>query len=385
MSAQLDALLESAVASGAVPNVVAVAADRTGTIYSGSAGPRRVGDDAPVGLDTVFWIASMTKMVTTVAALQLRDAGRLDFDAPVATYLPEWDKLQVLDGFDGDLPRLRAPKSAATVAQLVTHTAGATYWFWNADMVRYESLTGQPNVVSGLAAALQAPLVADPGTRFEYGSNTDFLGRVVEEASGESLPEYFAAHVLGPLGMVDTGFTVREDQRARLVALHVPTENAWQPMDFELPREPEYWSGGHGLYSTAQDYLRFQRMLLGGGVLDAQRIVAEASVREAFANQIGSLAVPEVISTASPMHSADFVAGPDRTWGWGLLVNTRDVAGARAAGSGTWAGLGNTHFWVDPASGVTGAIYSQFFPFVAPDYMKVYAEFEREVYALARG
>lgn len=384
MSAQLDALLESAVAEGAVPNVVAVAADRNGVIYEGACGPRKVGEEGFVGLDTVFWIASMTKMVTTVAALQLRDAGRLDFAEPVGKYLPEWDKLQVLDGFDGDTPRLRAPKGEATVAQLITHTAGATYWFWSADMVRYEELTGQPNVVTGLAAALGAPLVADPGSRFEYGTNTDFLGRVVEEASGQSLDAYFAKHILRPLDMVDTGFTVREDQRSRLVTLHVPNEGAWAPTGFELPAAPDYWTGGHGLYSTPQDYLRFQQMLLHEGRFEGTRIVSEEAVREAFANQIGALDVPEVIPTAFPPHSADFVAGPGRTWGWGLLVNTQDVAGARAAGSGGWAGLGNTHFWVDPSSGVTGAIYSQFFPFVAPDYMRVYADFERGVYSLAR-
>ena len=178
-AASVDAVLRGAVEAGVVPNVVAVAADRNGLIYSGAVGPRKVGEPGDVGLDTVFWIASMTKMVTTTAALQLREQGKLDFDAPVAKYLPEWDKLQVLDGFDGDTPRQRAPRTTATVAHLLTHTSGATYWFWNADTVRYEELTGQPNVVSGLLAALQAPLVADPGSRFEYGTNTDFLGRVV--------------------------------------------------------------------------------------------------------------------------------------------------------------------------------------------------------------
>ncbi|MGQ0465471.1 MAG: serine hydrolase domain-containing protein [Sporichthyaceae bacterium] len=385
MSARLDALLQAVVADGTVPHIVAVAADRNGPIYSGAYGPRRVGLPGDVGLDAVFWIASMTKMVTTVAALQLRDAGRLDFDAPVAQYLPEWDKLQVLDGFDGDTPQLRAPRTQATVANLVTHTAGCTYFFWNADMARYEALTGQPNVIAGVGAALQAPLVADPGSRFEYGTNTDFLGRVVEEASGESLDTYFAAHILGPLGMADTGFLVRDDQRSRLAALHFPVEGGgWAASDFELPREPEYWTGGHGLYSTPLDYLRFQQMLLHGGTFGGTRILAEGSVREAFVGQIGDLAIPEVIETASPFHSADFPAGPARTWGWGLLINTLDVPGARAAGSGTWAGLGNTHFWVDPVSGVTGAIYAQHFPFVAPAYMEVYAAFEREVYARAR-
>jgi CubicO group peptidase (beta-lactamase class C family) len=382
-AADLDAVLRNAVASGAVPNVVGLAADRNGVIYSGAVGPRKVGESGDVGVDSVFWIASMTKMVTTTAALQLREQGKLDFDAPVSSYLPEWDKLQVLDGFAGDTPQLRAPKGTATVAHLITHTAGPTYWFWNADMVRYEQLTGQPNVVTGQLAALQLPLVNDPGSRFEYGSNTDYLGRVVEEASGQSLNDYFAEHILGPLQMVDTRFVPRADQQSRRVTLHVPTETGeWAPTDFALPTEPEYWTGGHGLYSTPQDYLRFQQMLLHRGTFDGARVLSPDSVEDAFVNHIGELDVPAVIPTAFPMHTADFVAGPNRKWGWGLLINTEDQPGARGAGSGAWAGLGNTHFWVDPKNGIAGAIYSQFFPFVAPAYMQVYADFEREVYRL---
>jgi CubicO group peptidase (beta-lactamase class C family) len=383
MSAALDAILADAVESGAVPNVVGVAADRNGVIYQGAAGLSNVTGTDPVGIDTVFWIASMTKMVTTISALQLREQGKLDFDAPVAKYVPEWDQIQVLDGFDGDTPLLRAPAATATVANLINHTAGCTYWFWSADMVRYESLTGHPNVVSGLSTSLVLPLVADPGSRFEYGINTDWLGRVVEEASGQTLPGYFAAHILGPLGMIDTGFVPRPDQRDRLVTLHVPTEDgAWAPTEFALPTEPEYWTGGHGLYSSPQDYLRFQRMLLGRGELDNERIVSADSVDDAFRDHLDGLAVPAVIPTAFPLHSADFHAGPNRTWGWGLLVNRDDQPGARAPGSGAWAGLGNTHFWVDPTNGIAGAIYSQFFPFVAPAYMQVYADFERGVYAM---
>jgi CubicO group peptidase (beta-lactamase class C family) len=251
-------------------------------------------------------------------------------------------------------------------------------------MVRYEELTGQPNVVSGLLASLQLPLVHDPGSRFEYGSNTDYLGRVVEEASGQNLKDYFAEHILGPLGMVDTGFVPRDDQAPRRVTLHAPDgSGGWVPTDFALPTEPEYWTGGHGLYSTPQDYLRLQQMLLHDGTFDGASVLSPDSVADAFVNHIGDLDVPEVIPTAFPMHTADFIAGPNRKWGWGLLINTEDQPGARAAGSGTWAGLGNTHFWVDPRNGIAGAIYSQFFPFVAPAYMQVYADFERGVYALS--
>ncbi len=129
----------------------------------------------------------MTKIVATVAALQQVEQGNLDLDAPVDTYRPEFADLQVLEGFDGDTPKLRPPAGRATVKQLITHTAGFGYWFWNADLVRWESVTGTPNVLAGVNQIFTAPLVADPGTRFEYGINTDWLGKVVEAASGVTL------------------------------------------------------------------------------------------------------------------------------------------------------------------------------------------------------
>jgi methyl acetate hydrolase len=383
MISAIDAVLRSAVESGAVPNAVAVAADRNGIRYQGGAGPRAVGSPGDAGVDTVFWIASMTKMVTTVAALQLRERGKLDFAAPIAKYLSEWDKVQVLEGFDGDTPRLRPPAGTATVAQLATHTTGVTYWFWNADMVRYEELTGTPNVISGTTTALFAPAVADPGTKFEYGTNTDWLGRVVEAASGQALDRYFAENITGPLGMIDTSFRLDNGLRARKAAVHFPGESGgWVASDMELPPAPEYWSGGHGLYSTPQDYLRFTRMLLAGGTFDGAQILSADTVADAFVNHIGALEVPERVTTASPAHSCDFEYGPSRKWGWGLLINTKDQPGARRAGSGAWAGLANTHFWIDPTSGITGSIYSQYLPFGTPGYLQMYADFEKAVYDL---
>ena len=173
MSAKVDEVLQAAVANGDVPNVVAMAAGDDGVIYEGAAGPRRTDADDALTPDTRLRIASMTKMVATVAALQQLERGNLDLDAPVASYCPDFADLQVLEGFDGDAPRLRAPESQATVKHLVTHTSGLAYWFFNADIVRWEEVTGTPNVLSGSNAIFTAPLVADPGNRYEYGINTD--------------------------------------------------------------------------------------------------------------------------------------------------------------------------------------------------------------------
>jgi len=382
MSAGIDSVLQNAVDTGVVPNVVAMAADTEGPIYEGAAGPRAVGESDPVTPDTHFRIASMTKMVVTVAALQQVERRNLDLDAPVEQYLPEFANLQVLEGFDGDTPRLRPPATKATLRHLLTHTSGLAYWFFNADIVRWQEVTGTPNVMSGSDVIFTAPLVADPGTRYEYGINTDWLGRVVEAAGGQSLDAYFAEHILGPLGMDATAFLMSEEQRANSVPIHLRGEDgAWAPSDLDWSQEPDWWAGGHGLYSTPRDYLKFQRMLLGGGALGEARILQEATVDAAFTNQIGELEFPPAIATADPASTADFNAGPGFKWGLGLLLNPEGQPGMRAAGSGAWAGLFNTHFWVDRASGVTGAIYAQTLPFVEPRVFQVYIDFERALYA----
>ena len=353
-----------------------------GPIYEGAAGPRAVGDSDAATPDTMFRIASMTKMVTTTAALQLLERGKLDLDAPVEQYRPEFADLQVLEGFDGDAPRLRPPASKATVRHLVTHTSGLAYWFWNADIVRWEAATGTPNVLSGEKSIFTAPLIADPGTRYEYGINTDWLGLVVEAVSGESLDAYFAEHILGPLGMDSTVFLMSEEQRANSAPVHLRGEDgAWAPSDVDWSQEPDWWAGGHGLYSTPRDYLKFQRMLLGGGALGDTRLLEEATVEQAFGNQIGEFDFPPSIATADPGSTDDFNPGPGHKWGLGLLLNTERQPGMRAAGSGAWAGLINTHFWVDRASGVTGAVYTQTLPFLEPRVFQVYGDFEQALYA----
>src|SRR4051794_33575656 len=203
----IDSVLEEAVGSGKVPHVAAIAADRDGIIYEGGAGVRISGEsDDPVSTSTQFRIMSMTKMVCTTAALQQRERGELDFDAPVTEYVPEFADVQVLDGWDGDTPRLRAPRTPATVRHLVTHTSGLGYWFWSEDLVRFEKATGVPNVVPGSMEAFKAPMLHDPGERYTYGINTDWLGRVVEAVAGTTLDVVVKENISGPLGMDDTMF-----------------------------------------------------------------------------------------------------------------------------------------------------------------------------------
>jgi methyl acetate hydrolase len=378
----LDEVLKNAVTRGDVPGVVAMAANDDGPIYEGAAGVRSADADDPITADTMLRIASMTKIITTVAALQLVEQGRLDLDAPVDTYRPEFAELQVLEGFDGDTPRLRAPAGRATVRHLVTHTSGLAYWFFNADIDRYEQVTGIPNILPGSDDAFKAPLVADPGTMFEYGINTDWLGKVVEAVSGQSLADYFDEHITGPLGMTNTTRRMSDEQRANSTPVHMRGEDgAWMATDIDWAQEPDFWGGGHFLYSTPRDYLRFQRMLLGGGTLEGVQILEGSTVDDAFRNHIGDLYFPPSQPTAHPELSAQVDLGPGLKWGLGLLLNEQQAPGMRAPFSGAWAGLFNTHFWIDPKSRMTGSIFSQCLPFADPPALQMYADFEQALYA----
>lgn len=378
----IDEVLRAAVARGDVPGVVAIAAGDDGVIYEGAAGVRSADATDPITQDTMLRIASMTKMLTIAAALQLSERGALELDAPVDSYRPEFAELQVLEGFDGDTPKLRPARGRATVRQLITHTAGLAYWFWNADIDRYEQLTGTPNIMSGSDAVFTAPLMFDPGTRFEYGINIDWLGRVLEAVSGQSLDTYIAANITGPLGMDSTTATMTDAQRANSAPVHVRSKDgSWAATDIDWARQPDFWGGGTFLYSTPRDYLRFQRMLLGGGALGDTRILEQATVQAAFTNQIGDLYFPPAIATAHPELSADVNLGPGLKWGLGLLLNETQQPGMRAAGSGGWAGIFNTHFWVDPTTRVTASIFSQMLPFAEPNALQIYADFEHALYA----
>lgn len=378
----VDKVLSAAVERGAVPHVAAIAADRDGIIYEGGAGPRIAGETADtVTAGTQFRLMSMTKMVATTVALQLHESGRLDFDAPVSEFCPEFADVPVLDGFDGDTPKLRSPRTPATVRNLVTHTSGLGYWFFDADLARYEQVTGTPNVLGG-AGAFRAPLLHDPGERFTYGINTDWLGKVLEAVTGKGLDVLIKENVTGPLGMDDTMFLLDDRRTADCVTVHVPGEGGgWASAGELLPQQPDWWAGGHGLYSTPRDYIRFERALLRGGELDGERILRPETVDEAFRNQIGALDFPPEIPAADPQITCPFNAGPGWKWGYGLLLNTNDVPGGRKAGTGAWAGLFNTHFWVDRTTGVCASIYTNSLPFAEPGTFSLYVEFEQALYA----
>ncbi|MGH7120416.1 MAG: serine hydrolase domain-containing protein [Acetobacteraceae bacterium] len=383
----IERVLSEAVAHNEVPGVVVAAVRPDGAIYEAAFGRRDMTKPEAMTTDTVFWIASMTKALVSAAAMQLVEQGKVTLEQDLGAILPELAKPQVLEGWDKTgAPRLRPARGAVTLRRLLTHTAGFSYEMWNADIVQYQKHASIPGIISCENRALTTPLIADPGTRWEYGINLDFVGKLVEVVSGKRLDAYLAEHLFAPLGMADTTFQIRSDQRPRLAAMHArAADGTLSPMPFEIPQVPEFHMGGGGLYGTAKDYLTFCRMILGRGVLDGARVLQPETVTSMMQNQMGPLNVTK-LSTALPAatNDAEFFPGMVKKWGLGFMISTEAVPGRRAAQSLTWAGLANTYFWIDPASHVAGVLLTQILPFADAKVLRLYNSFETEVYRTAR-
>ncbi len=379
-----DAVLAHTVDSGGVPGVVAVVTDRERTLYEGVCGVRELGGSQEMTADTVFSIFSTTKAVTATCCLQLVEEGRLDLDAPASTYVDGLAGVQVLDGFGDDgTPRLRAPASEPTTRQLLLHTAGFGYEFFDADYLRLAREQGQASVVTGARAALDGPLLFDPGTRWLYGSSIDWAGQVVEAITGQRLGEVMTERVLGPLGMTSTAFDLSPGMRERKASMHQrDAGGALSVSSFELPADPEVQMGGHGLWSTAPDYARFLRMWLREGRSDdGQRVLAAETVEMAAVDHLGGLAVtglPGVVPSLS--NDVEFFPGQAKSWGLSFMINDEDAPTGRPAGSLAWAGLANLYYWIDRRNGLAGFWATQLFPFADPASMGGYLELETAVY-----
>lgn len=382
----MDTVLREAVERGEVVGVAATAGNAAGTLYEGAFGKRGADQDAAMAPDTVVWIASMTKAVTTVAAMRQVEAGRLSLDAPIGGVLPQLAAPSVLEGFDADgAPRLRPAARPVTLRHLLSHSSGFSYDIWNADIGRYMAARNIPGIIACEHAALTTPLVADPGTRWEYGIGIDFAGLAVEAVTGKRLGQVIAEEIAGPLGMTDTAFRIGDAQRARLASVHARgPDGTLAPIPFEIPQAPEFEMGGGGLYGTVRDYLRFCRMILNEGTLDGARILSPATVAEMRRDQIAPLEVGPM-RTANPASSHDVELFPGMRKGWGLswLINDRDGPDGRAAGSLFWAGLANTYFWIDPRRDRAGVIATQILPFADPKVLALLGALERAVYAEA--
>jgi methyl acetate hydrolase len=382
--AQIDQVLRQKSEAKEIPGVVAMAATGNEVIYQGAFGKRDLSKDDAMTADSVFWIASMTKAITTAAGMQLVEQGKLSLDEPIGKVLPDLANPQVLEGFDASgEPKLRPAKKPITLRHLMTHTAGFAYSLFNGDCAQYLEKTGTPDIFSCQNAALKAPIMSDPGTRWEYGINIDFVGKAVEAASGKRLDAYLRDNMFAPLGMNDIGFKITDAMRQRLVGVHARGEGgALAPTPFEVEQAPEFHMGGGGLYGTAADYIKFTQMILNKGRGNGNQLLKPETVALMSQNHIGDLSIGK-IATKAPMYTNDVDLYPDivKKWGLSFLITTAKTPEGRSAGSLAWAGLANTYFWIDPARNVAGVILMQLLPFVDAKALEAFAGFERGVYA----
>jgi methyl acetate hydrolase len=382
--AQIDQVLRQKSEAKEIPGVVAMAATAKEVVYQGAYGKRDLSKDDAMTVDSVFWIASMTKAITSAAGMQLVEQGKLSLDEPIGKVLPDLASPQVLEGFDAKgEPKLRPARKPITLRHLMTHTAGFAYNMWNGDILQYLEKTGLPAVTTCKNDALKTPLASDPGTRWEYGTNIDFVGKAVEAASGKRLDAYLRDHLFTPLGMGDTGFKIGAEQRKRLVGMHARgADGSLAPIPFELEQEPEFHMGGGGLYGTAADYIKFTQMILNKGRGNGNQVLKPETVALMGQNNIGELNMGKM-TTAIGWATNDVDLYPDmvKKWGLSFLINTAKTPEGRSPGSLAWAGLANTYYWIDPVRDVTGVILMQLLPFADHKCLEAFAGFERGVYA----
>ncbi|MCW1382364.1 beta-lactamase family protein [Novosphingobium sp. KCTC 2891] len=371
-----EAEFAAALAAANLPGAVALITDSTGTRYLRAFGMADAVAGTPMREDTPFQIASMTKALTSAAALQLVERGLLDLDAPIGTVLPQLADPQVLDGFDDKgAAILRPARQPVTLRHLLMHTSGCGYTFMDADLLRHAMAEGR--MVPGSLDSLRLPLMFDPGERWAYGTGIDWAGLAVEAVSGMRLGEWFERELTGPLGMTQTGFHAELPEGAAQV--HVRDGQGGFTISPMVLGGGEYHNGGGGLTSTASDYARFLRMVLRGGELDGVRVLSPETARLMHTDALPAHLSAGEMTTAMPQLATAFDPLPGQRGGWtvgGFLVNTEVGPAGRSPGSLHWAGIFNCYYWIDPARDLAGVILAQVAPFADPGVLSAFAALE---------
>jgi methyl acetate hydrolase len=370
----VSTFLKSATDRGDVPGVVVAVANKDGLLYNEASGVSSTLTRRPMTKDTIFNMASMTKPITSVAIMILVDEGKLKLDDEVAKYLPKYKDPVVISKFnEADASyETRPAKRPITIRHLLTHTSGIGYGFASPMLTKIMQKTGKTE--------LDLPLLFDPGESWAYGASTRVLGSVVEVISGQKLDAFLESRILQPLGMHDTSYLVPTTKYPRVVAVNARGEDGKfveRPMPATLPATVQ---GDGGLYGTATDYGLFLRMLLNRGKLGDKRILSEKSVKTMLESHTGNVVVKEQQS-ANLALSKNFPvrAGKDR-WGLGFQLAAEQLPNRRSPGSGTWAGIFNTHFFIDPNKEIGVVVMMQTLPFYEEASMKVYSGVEEAVY-----
>lgn len=369
---------------GGAPGVVAMATDRIGNIYEGAAGRRELGKDQPMTTDSVFAIFSTTKALAGTCIMQLVEEGKIRLEDAAKKYAPEIAELQVLEGFNAaGQPKTRPPKRDITVNDLMLHTSGLCYEFFSEDDLKYRNAKGIPTVVSCSFPSIRTVLLHDPGERWTYGVNIDWLGRIVEQQRGKRLGEVMKERIFEPLGMTDIAFTMTDSMKARRVTIHDrAADGKLTPLpDLMLPQPPEMDCGGHGLYATVGEYMKFIRMILNDGAGANGRVLKAETVAQMSKDGLGNLSSTGwVTSIPSLSNAGEFFPGVPKGWAYTFMVNREDTPSGRPAGSLMWAGLANLFYWIDRKNGIGGYWASQILPFQDIASYPGFVDFETAVY-----
>jgi CubicO group peptidase (beta-lactamase class C family) len=382
-SSSLDDVLRNGIAAHKIPCAAAMVADSNKILYQGAFGTRD-SSGAKIDIDSIFAIASMTKAITSTAALQLVERGLVTLDEPVERHLPQLRGIGVLTGYDANgQPVLRPPATKITLRHLLSHTSGLCYGNWDKDMARWQARPGAEPLAP---VAPVTPLMFDPGTRWQYGTGIDFAGKLVEALTGQPLEDYFQRYILGPLEMKDTSFILQPAKFERLVSgYRRGPDGALVQNPRTQPNPPKDYNGGGGLFSTCGDYTRFMQMILRYGTRSSSgsmgQVLSAKTVAAMSTNQSGNNRAG-VLKTTNPAISADLDAHPGASdrYTVGFLLNPEPHEGGRSAGSLAWAGIYNTFYWIDPVRDRCAVLMMQFLPFVDKEAIAMLDEFERAVY-----
>lgn len=387
-----DQILEKYTSLGELPLAIGIIVTKNdGLVYSNGFGLRDVTDKSSVVTkDTVVAFYSTTKAITTTALVQLIESGKIDsLDDPVEKYVPEIKDIKLLTGFEADgTPILVEAKNKPTLRHLVTHTAGFSYTFFSHKYLDYSKATGKGNILNSKWDEFTTPFINEPGTKWHYGVNIDWVGKVVESVSGQTLDAYCKEHIFKPLGASSLTFVRGADQYANQAEIHARIgEKEFKPLKGIHPEIPEFHAGGHGVWGRLEDYLKFLEIFLHEGKspsTGAQILKPQSIENYSFKNLL-----PEGVKVTSSLEESQpefskFVSfdpyGDKQSWTASFHKTDIDLPTGRSAGSYNWAGLPNLYYWIDPVKGIAGMFATQVFPFFDPAALKAFGEFETAAY-----
>lgn len=371
---------------GGAPGVVAMVTDRKANVYEGAVGKRELGKDQPMTTDSVFAIFSTTKALAGTCVMQLVEEGKISLSDPAKKYVPEIAEIGVLTGFDASgQPTTRPPKRDITINDLMLHTSGFCYEFFSADDLKYRTAKNIPTVVSCTSASIKTVLLHDPGERWTYGVNIDWLGKIVEQQRGKRLGEVMKERLFAPLDISDMAFTMTDSMKARRVTIHDrAADGKLTPLpELALPQPPELDCGGHGVYASIGEYMKFIRMILNDGAGPNGRVLKAETVARMCEDGLAKMGLQStgwVTSIPSLTNAGEFFPGIEKGWAYTFMTNREETPSGRPAGSLMWAGLANTFFWIDRKNGVGGYWATQILPFQDIASYPGFVDFETALY-----